>query len=134
MLLLSKYLTLCKNIRLDISIIVLAGPHKGSRRLEHLSDHVINKPVLIPDLQFVKLRLVVPVGSTKTMMLLQTFRPSCTSLKGKKRFIFPPDSIQVITKSKKGDFKKPLSVYKKPETSIQNMSALTSQRYPGRCL
>lgn len=56
-----KHLTLCKYIRLDVSIIVLACPHKSSRRLEHLSDHIVNKPVLIPDLQLIKLRLVVPV-------------------------------------------------------------------------
>lgn len=64
--LLSKQLTLCEDIRLNISIVVLASPHKGPRRLQHLGDHVINKPVLIPDLQFVKLGLVVPIGSKQT--------------------------------------------------------------------
>lgn len=56
-----KNLTLCQDVRLHISIIVLAGPHKGARGLQDLGNHIINKSVLIPDLQFVKLRLVVPV-------------------------------------------------------------------------
>lgn len=77
-LLLSKYLTLCKYIRLNISVVVLACPHKSSRRLEHLGDHIINKPVLIPDLQFVKLRLVVPVGSTNIIKSLLAFLPCLT--------------------------------------------------------
>lgn len=68
----SKYLTLCEDIRLNISVVVLASPHKGSRRLQHLCDHIVNKPVLIPDLQFVKLRLVVPEGSTNITKLNKT--------------------------------------------------------------
>lgn len=54
-------LTLRKNVRLNISVIVLACPHKSSRRFQHLGDHIINKPVLVPDLQLVELRLVVPL-------------------------------------------------------------------------
>lgn len=77
-LLLSKYLTLCKYIRLNISVVVLACPHKSSRRLEHLGNHIINKPVLIPDLQFVKLRLVVPVGSTNIIKSLLASLPCLT--------------------------------------------------------
>lgn len=35
-------LTLRQNVRLNIAIVVLARPHKSSRRFEHLGDHVIN--------------------------------------------------------------------------------------------
>lgn len=69
LLLLCRFLTLCKDVRLNISVVVLACPHKGSGRLEHLGDHVINKPVLIPDLQFVKLGLVVPEGRANMIKL-----------------------------------------------------------------
>lgn len=69
-----NYLTLCKDIRLNVSVVVLARPHKSSRRLQHLGDHIIDKSVLVPDLQFVKLRLVVPVGSrTPEMGLMHLY-------------------------------------------------------------
>lgn len=64
----SEDLTLCKYIGLDIPVIVLASPHKSSRRLKHLGNHIINKPVLIPDLQFVELRLVVSAGRCKNVI------------------------------------------------------------------
>lgn len=54
-------LTLCKNVRLNISVVVLACPHKSSGRFKHLGHHIINQPVLVPDLQLVELRFVVPV-------------------------------------------------------------------------
>lgn len=109
------YLTLCKNIRLDISIVVLAGPHKGSRRLEHLSDHVINKPVLIPDLQLVKLRLVVPVRSTKSYFKL--FNPLAPHWSEKKKIHFSTRFYSSSYKKQKGWFLKTFQmcvyVYKK---------------------
>jgi len=47
------------DIRLDISIIVLTGPDKTTRRLEHLSDHVVDKAMLVPDLFRLELRFVL---------------------------------------------------------------------------
>lgn len=54
--------TLSQDVRLYISVIVLAGPHKATGRLEHLSHHVVNEPMLVPDLILVKVSLIVPGG------------------------------------------------------------------------
>ena len=54
-------LTLSNGVRLDITIIVLAGPHKTTLTLESLCYHVIYQPVFIPDALSLKLRLVVTV-------------------------------------------------------------------------
>lgn len=53
-------LTLSHNVWLHVSIVILAGPNKSSRRLQDLSHHVVNEPVLVPDLQLVELWLVLP--------------------------------------------------------------------------
>lgn len=68
-------LTLGQDVGLDVSIVVLTGPHEGSRRLEHLGHHVVDQPVLVPDLQFVKLRLVVPAEKTNKH---SSFQEPCT--------------------------------------------------------
>lgn len=67
-------LTLSQNVRLHISIVILAGPNKSSRRLENLGHHVVNKPVLIPDLQLVKLWLVIPREMLMVMPVFFSFR------------------------------------------------------------
>lgn len=67
-------LTLSQNVRLHISIVILAGPNKSSRRLENLGHHVVNKPVLIPDLQLVKLWLVIPRKMLMVMPMFFSFR------------------------------------------------------------
>lgn len=41
--------TLSDRVRLDISVVVLAGPDESSVRLHRLSDHVVNETMLIPD-------------------------------------------------------------------------------------
>ena len=46
---------LSNNVWLDIAVVVLARPHKSSLWLQHLSDHVINETVLIPDAQSVEI-------------------------------------------------------------------------------
>ena len=57
-----SHLTLSKDVRLHVAVVVLAGPHEGAGGLEHLGYHVVNESVLVPDLQLLKLRLVVPGG------------------------------------------------------------------------
>jgi hypothetical protein len=59
---------LSQYVRLNISIVVLAGPDEGSGGLEDLCHHVINEAVLVPDLQPVKLWLVVPVENTGELL------------------------------------------------------------------
>ena len=56
-------LTLSDRIRLDVSIVVLTGPHESSLALEGLGYHVVNKSVLIPDPLGLVLRLVFPARS-----------------------------------------------------------------------
>lgn len=53
-------LTLCNRVRLYVSIIVLACPHKPSLTLEGLGHHVVNQTVFIPDPLLLKLSLVLP--------------------------------------------------------------------------
>jgi len=53
--------TLSDDIRLDISVVVFAGPDETARALKTLSDHVVNKAVLVPDAQFLEFRFIVPV-------------------------------------------------------------------------
>lgn len=69
----SEYLTLRKDVGLNVSVIVLASPHKGSGRLQHLGDHIVDKPVLIPDLQFVKLWLVIPAEDNTIRLFIFFF-------------------------------------------------------------
>lgn len=52
---------LSDDIRLDISVVVFAGPDETARALKTLSDHVVNKAVLVPDAQFLEFRFVAPV-------------------------------------------------------------------------
>ena len=49
---------LCKHIGLDISVVILARPHKPTIALDRLGDHIIDKAVLVPDAKLLKLRLV----------------------------------------------------------------------------
>ena len=52
-------LTLSDGVRLDVSVVVLAGPHKAALALESLGYHVVYQPVLIPDALGLILRLVL---------------------------------------------------------------------------
>ena len=52
--------TLSNHIRLHVTIVVLASPHKPAIRLEGLGHHVINKSVLVPDTTLLKILHVVP--------------------------------------------------------------------------
>ena len=47
-----------KTVTLDITIIVLTGPDKPSLGLDHISHHIINQPVFIPDFLGLKLCLI----------------------------------------------------------------------------
>jgi hypothetical protein len=54
--------TLSQDVRLHVSIIVFASPHKATGRLEHLGHHVVDEPMFIPDLILVEVSLIVPGG------------------------------------------------------------------------
>lgn len=43
-----RSVALSNDIRLDITIVVLASPDKATIRLEHIGDHIINKSMFIP--------------------------------------------------------------------------------------
>jgi hypothetical protein len=66
----SKQLTLSNDIRLNITVVVLAGPHKAAGRFQGLGDHVVNQTVLVPDLLLLKLLYVLP-GDTSNIKLNQ---------------------------------------------------------------
>merc|ERR1712168_452019 len=51
--------TLCQCIRLYISIVILAGPHKTTSCFQTLRNHIINETMLVPDVQGIKLWLIV---------------------------------------------------------------------------
>lgn len=58
--LIGETLTLSQDVRLHVSVVVLAGPHESSGGLQDLGHHVVNKAVLVPDFELVELGLVVP--------------------------------------------------------------------------
>jgi hypothetical protein len=49
-----------EDVTLNITIVVLGRPYEASRRLDSLSDHVINESMLIVYSQFIKGRLILP--------------------------------------------------------------------------
>jgi hypothetical protein len=53
--------SLSDNVRLDVTIIVLAGPNEATAGLECLGNHVVNETVLIPDVGSFVILLVSPV-------------------------------------------------------------------------
>merc|ERR550534_887726 len=52
-------MTLGNNIRLNIPIVIFASPDESTIRFQHLSNHVINKSVLIPSSKSIKVFFVV---------------------------------------------------------------------------
>lgn len=52
--------TLGHRVRLHVTIIVFTGPDEAALRFHSLGHHVIDEPVLIPDLLSFKLGFVLP--------------------------------------------------------------------------
>ena len=52
-------LTLRNDIGLDITVVVLAGPHETTLGFEHLSDHVIDETVLVGNAELLELGFVL---------------------------------------------------------------------------
>lgn len=52
--------TLCKNVALYVSVIVLGGPDEPARRFDSLCNHIIDQTVLIINSESLKLRLIFP--------------------------------------------------------------------------
>ena len=50
-----NFFTLSNTVTLNITIIVFACPDKSSLRFHHMSDHIINQSMLIPDFFILKL-------------------------------------------------------------------------------
>ena len=69
-----RAVTLGNNVRLYVTVIVLAGPHEGTAGLESLGDHVVNETVLVPDAQLVEFSTVVPerIYNTSLKILLMS--------------------------------------------------------------
>lgn len=44
-----RTITLSEAIRLDITIVVLASPHETTFGFHHISDHIVNESVFVPD-------------------------------------------------------------------------------------
>ena len=57
--------TLSDRIRLDVSVVVLAGPDEASLALEGLGHHVVYQTVLVPDTLCLIVGLVLPARVTK---------------------------------------------------------------------
>lgn len=51
--------SLSQTITLHITIIILTGPHISSLRLDHIGDHIVDQPVLVPDLLILEDLLVL---------------------------------------------------------------------------
>jgi hypothetical protein len=52
--------TLSDDVRLNVTVIVLAGPHETAIGLKREGDHVVDQAVLVPLLVGLELRLVLP--------------------------------------------------------------------------
>lgn len=50
---------LSHDVRLDISVVVLASPDEASTRLQSLSNHIVDESVFVSQLLFVELWLVI---------------------------------------------------------------------------
>src|SRR5690606_30957400 len=48
---------LSNDVRLNVAVIVLAGPYIAAGPLESRSNHVVNQAMFVPDLLFLELRL-----------------------------------------------------------------------------
>lgn len=68
--------TLSKEIRLDITIIIFASPDIAALALEDVSDHIVDEPMLIPQLLGLEVLLVVLVVE----FLEDIFEPSIVFL------------------------------------------------------
>lgn len=55
-----RAIALGNHVRLDITVVVLAGPNKLAARFEGLGHHVINETMLVPDVVGLKVLLVLP--------------------------------------------------------------------------
>lgn len=53
------------NIRLDVTIVVLAGPDECAIGFQRLSDHVVDEAMFVPDTRFLVCLLVFPVSRGK---------------------------------------------------------------------
>ena len=63
-------LTLSDNVRLNISVVVLASPDEASTGLEALGHHIVDQTVLIPDALLVKLRGILSEQNIKQLLNL----------------------------------------------------------------
>lgn len=52
---------LCEDVRLNVTIVILTRPDKPSRRFDGLSNHVVDKTVLVVDAQLFEFTLVLPI-------------------------------------------------------------------------
>lgn len=51
--------TLGNNIRLDVTIVVLASPNEATLRLDGVGNHIIDESVLVPETKLIELSLVL---------------------------------------------------------------------------
>ena len=60
-----RAIALSHNIRLNVTVVILAGPNETAARLETLGDHIVNETMFVPDLRFLEVGLVSPARAIK---------------------------------------------------------------------
>ena len=59
---------LCEDIRLHVSVVVLASPDEPAGRLDRLRDHIVNQTMLVIDGRFIEEGFVVAFYLINLMM------------------------------------------------------------------
>ena len=68
------------DIRLDVAVVVLAGPDEAAARFETLSDHVVDQTVLVPDAVLLEFGFVAAVGHNVTLDTCVTMQQNVSQL------------------------------------------------------
>jgi len=63
-----RSVALSDDIRLDITIVVLASPDEATIRLEHVGDHIVDKSMFVPDTESLEFSLVLLVDFSENIL------------------------------------------------------------------
>ena len=75
-----RAVALSDGVRLDVAVVVLAGPDEAAARFETLSDHVVDQTVLVPDAVLLEFGFVAAVGHNVTLDTCVTMQQNVSQL------------------------------------------------------
>ena len=99
-----RTIALSNDVRLDITVIVLACPNKSTFGFNGISNHIINKSVFVPGAKGIELSLVVLVENFLENIFESTIVFLHNSVLGRHvHWIFPLNSLLEAVMSKTND-------------------------------